>query len=50
MNRWAYLKLLARNAHTLGSLVRSGFRGRSKKTPVGEIPHTAPVPERTATP
>lgn len=50
MNRWAYLKLLAQNTHTLGSLVRSGFRGRSKKTPVGEIPHTAPVPESTATP
>jgi len=49
MNRWAYLKLLAQNTHTLGSLVRSGFRGRGKKTPVGEIPHTEPVPESTVT-
>jgi radical SAM superfamily enzyme YgiQ (UPF0313 family) len=49
MNRWAYIKLLAQNIHTLGSLIRSGFRGRRKKTPVGELPHTAPVPENTVT-
>jgi radical SAM superfamily enzyme YgiQ (UPF0313 family) len=50
MNRWAYLKLLVQNARTVASLVRSGFRRRGKQTPVGQLPHTGPVPESPTSP
>jgi hypothetical protein len=49
MKRWAWIRLLARNTRTLGSLIRSGFRARRKKR-LQLAPQTEPVPNGISSP
>jgi hypothetical protein len=44
MSRWAWVKLLARNYHTLGSLLRSGFQARRNQKRPRLIPALPPLP------
>lgn len=45
MNRWAWIKLLAQNVHTIGSLVRCGWRAQRKKKKAH--PQAASVPDHS---